>query len=384
MSAPSLPAPVSRPKARVFLSSGQKDGSSEVDLTFQVKKYLEDECHFLVTVGTGANAPIGVAEKVLQRLREADYFILVDFARDTVRPEDSPEEEIRRGSLFSEQELAIAIFRGLDFLPFIEEGIPTREGILKHVQSAPVAFTKATLLEVVRKTVGGLLSAGTWDNEWRNELALSRVGRRSDSVGWAPYGDEGKFHSKYFHVEVENHHKDQIATGVHAYLEGWHEVGTAGPPNQPPLVELKFSGVRTRSVSIPPRKSREFDGVFVFFEAPGHAWVGLNTFLRDWLGLDELYHFQGVGKELDLDFVVFSTEFAPARIRLRLKIGVDGDHTELFDASSPSPPPTPPAPPASGSSPFDVHGSGAVLSTIDFGTITGKITVDSPNVLPSD
>jgi len=384
MSVPSLPAPVSGPKTRVFLSSGQKDGSSEVDLILQVKKYLEDECGFLATVGTGTNAPVGVAEKVLQRLREADYFILVDFARDTVKPEVSTEPEFKRGSLFSEQELAIAIFRGLNFLVFVEKGIPIRDGILKHVLSAPVQFTQATLLDEVRKTVGGLIQAGTWDNEWRNELTLSRLGRGPDSPGWVPYGDEGKLHSKYFHVEVHNRHRDQIATGVHAYLEGWTEVGTKGPANHPPLVELKFSGVRTRSVSIPPRKSREFDGVFVFHEAPGHAWVGLNTFLRDWLGLDELYHFQGIGKEFYLHFVVFSNEFELARIRLRLKIGADGDHTELFDPSTGGPP-SPSLPPATpGKGPFDVPGSGAMLNTIDMGTVTGRTTVNAPDFSTSD
>jgi len=220
MSAPSPPAPVPPPKARVFLSSGQKDGSSEVDLILQVKRYLEEECGFLVTVGTGTNAPVGVAEKVLQRLRDADYFILVDFARDTVKPESSTEPEFKRGSLFSEQELAIAVFRGLNFLAFVEKGIPPRDGILKHVLSTPVQFTQATLLDEVRKTVGALLKAGTWDTEWRNELTLSRLARGSDSPAWVPYGDEGKLHSKYFHVEVHNRHRDQIAAGPRSERSG--------------------------------------------------------------------------------------------------------------------------------------------------------------------
>jgi hypothetical protein len=360
-------------QARVFLSSGQIEGTPEVDLVRDLQGRLTDEFKFRVTVGTGTNATTGVAAEVFRRLREAEYFILVDFARGTVTGEPPDGATFRRGSLFSEQELAVAIFRGLRYLVFQEEGMPRRDGILRHVASDPVFFNRRNLVETVIGRVREEVDSGRWDPAWRNELSLSRQHRGPDTPSWVRYGDEGKLNSKYFHVEVENRHRDQIATGVHAYLESWVDKAHPDEVNHPPLVELKFSGVRTRAVSIPPRSRREFDGVFVFAEAPGHAWVGLNTFLRDWTGLDDLYHFEGVGREIDLGFVVFSDQFGPATKRLTLRIGADGSSTELFDPELP-PPPTP-GPTRAEPATYPT-GSGVTHMSVDYAAIIGRTTVD--------
>jgi hypothetical protein len=360
-------------KARIFLSSGQIEGTPEVDLVRELQRRLADEFGFVVTIGTGTNATAGVAGEVFRRLREAEYFILVDFARGSVSGEPPGGASFRRGSLFSEQELAVAIFRGLRYLVFQEEGMLLRDGILRHVASDPTLFNRGNLIESVLDRVREEVGSRQWDPAWRNELSLSRQGRGPDTPSWVRYGDEGKLNAKYFHVEVENRHRDQIATGVHAYLESWVDRSRPNVVNHPPLVELKFSGVRTRAVSIPPRSRREFDGAFVFAEAPGHAWVGLNTFLRDWTGLDELYHFEGVNREIDLNFIVFSDQFGPASKRLTLRIGPDGSSTELIDAEMP---------PAPGLGPTDNRpdtyptGSGVTHMTVETGTINGRTTVD--------
>lgn len=321
----------SEQQARIFLSSGQIDGSEEVDLVREVKNRLESaEFGFRVSVGTGTNATDPVAGNVFQRLRDAEYFILVDFARGSVSGEPTHSELFQRGSLFSEQELAVAVFRGLHYLVFEERGMLKRDGLLKHVSSDPVIFDRGTLVNTVCDRVLTEIREGRWDSKWRNELALSRLTEGPDTENWTPYGD-GTRSAKWFHVEVENRHRDQLATGVHAYLEAWTDSQTPGDRKVPPLVELKFSGVRTQAVSIPPKQKRGFDGIFVFQHLPGHVQVGINTFLRDWTGLDQIYHFEGKGREIDLYFAVFCDQFEPARKRFRLKIGADGDSTKLID-----------------------------------------------------
>ena len=359
--------------ARVFLSSGQMEGTPEVELVLDLRQRLIDEFGFLVTIGTGTNATAGVAGEVFRRLRDTEYFILVDFARGTVSGELPGGKTFVRGSLYSEQELAVAISRGIQYLVFQEEGMLRRDGILRHVASDPVPFERTNLIEKVVARVRDEVKAGRWDPAWRNELSLSRPSRGPDTPSWVRYGDEGKLNAKYFHIAVENRHRDQIATGVHAYLESWVETSRPTEVNHPPLVELKFAGVRTRTVSIPPRTRRDFDGVFVFAEAPGHAWVGLNTFLRDWTGLDAIYHFEGVGREIDLNFIVFSDQFEPARRRLRLRIGPDGSSTELFDPDLP--PPSAPGPAVS-QPPSYPGGSGVAHMTIETGTIIARTTID--------
>lgn len=366
-------------RARIFLSSGQIDGSDEVKLVEEAKRRLEsDEFGFSVSIGTGTNATESVASNVFRRLRQAEYLILVDFARGTVTGEPGQSAPFQRGSLYSEQELAVAVFRGLNYLVFQENGMLKRDGLLRHISSDPVFFDRATLVERICERVKTEIKSGRWDPDWRNELGLSRSGEGPDTGEWVRYGDEGKLHAKYFHVEVENRHRDQIATGVHAYLEAWTDSTTPKIRNIPPLVEIKFSGVRTRSVSIPPRQKREFDGVFVFQEMPGHAWVGLNTFLRDWTGLDLIYHFEGVGREIDLEFAVFCDQFEPARKRFRLRIGRDGNSTKLVDPESSKMPAFPLVPSdlrawSAGSLP---QGSGVTLSQVETGTLTGRVVVD--------
>jgi hypothetical protein len=366
------------PRARIFLSSGQTDGSSEVQRVLDVKKRLEYDFDFLVTVGTGTNAVTGVAGEVFRRLREAEYLILIDFARGEVSRDPLSQESFRRGSLFSEQEFAVAVYREIPYLVFQESGMIKRDGLLRHIASEPIEFNQGNLVDKVISRVREELREGRWDSAWRNELGLSRENRGPDAPDWIRYGDDGKLHAKYFHVKVENRHRDQLATGVHAYLEGWSETSKPREVQHPPLVEIKFRGVRTKSVSIPPKNYREFDAILVLHEVPGRVWVGINTFLRDWTGLDELYHFQGAGREIDLQFVVFCDQFDPVRQTFRLRIGKDGDSTELYVPRNGD---SIPKVAAQGFRAVETSatsgGSGVVLSQVEGATVTAEMRIKS-------
>jgi hypothetical protein len=94
------------------------------------------------------------------------------------------------------------------------------------------------------------------------------------------------------------------------------------------FVELKWRGVKTESVSIPPKSMRKLDAAYIKHAKPNIAVLGINRFLVDWGGYLEDYKIQGVG-DYEIDYVVFSDNFAPAEATYKLHIAKNLQETKV-------------------------------------------------------
>ena len=256
----------------------------------------------------------GVKEGIFENLENAEYFLFIDFKREGLYRDgtinfDSGEA---RGSLFSNQELAIAAFQGLEILAFQEKGVKKKDGLLEFIQANCKTFSdRKKLPQLVIKEV-----RKKWNPNWRNELFIEPVAGFVDRV-LNPTEGLGK----YFHIKVANKHKDRVARNCVAYVERIKNLET-GNSRVLEFVELKWKGVITASISIPAKSQRSLDALHVNYAQPNAAILGLNPHIVDFSGYANDYRISGTG-DYQIDYVVFSDNFAPARAGFRLHIGTN-------------------------------------------------------------
>jgi len=180
---------------------------------------------------------------------------------------------------------------------------------LKFIQANCIPFSERSKLPSL---VANKVREQKWDSTWRNELTLNRdVGDYEDAINRGVRG-------RYYHIKVSNNHKDKIARNCVAYVERIKNLRN-GVIRFLEFVELKWKGIRTIGVSIPPKSSRYLDAFHINNSNPTIANLGLNPFITDWQGYVQDYQIVGSG-DYEVDYVVFSEDFSPARAKFLLHL----------------------------------------------------------------
>jgi len=307
-------------KARVFISCGQRKDTDESLIAKEIADKLE-KMEFEPYVAVAEQTLKGVKENIFNRLKESEYFLFIDFKRERLYLPNGilqrfKDTHMHRGSLFSHQELGLATFLDYEVLAFQEEGIKKDDGILGFIQANCIPFSERRHLPSI---VVDKVKERKWDSNWRNELILRR--KLSDfEDAQAPNQGIGR----YYHIEVFNAHKDKMARNCVAYIEKIKNL-VNGNTRILELVELKWKGVTNVGVSIAPRQSRYIDAFHINLSNQSLAHLGINPFVVDWQGYFNDYQISGSG-DYEIDYVVFSENFSPARATFRLHIDsqIDG------------------------------------------------------------
>jgi len=310
-------------KSRVFISCGQRK-NNELTIAKQIAAKLE-EMGFDPYIAVEEQCLKGVKENIFKRLEKSEYFLFIDFKRERLYKINGGFVDTgkHRGSLFSHQELAIATFQDYEVLAFQEEGVKKDDGILKFIQANCIQFSERRHLPCI---VAEKVMERKWDPTWRNEIVLNR-----DDNDFQDARVPGGGVAKFYHIKVINHHKDKIARNCIAYVERIKNLEN-GKTRVLELSELKWKGSRTEGVSIAPKLFRYLDAFNVFYSSPTIVNLGLNPFIVDWQGYIQDYQIRGSG-DYEIDYVVFSEDFSPARAKFRLHIGTQIQDVE-FQISS--------------------------------------------------
>jgi hypothetical protein len=171
-----------------------------------------------------------------------------------------------------------------------------------------------------------------WVSGWRNELKIEYItsgtparviigqqtapvqvviGQQTVSTQ-VVIGQRTDIHD-FYHLRVININNKKLALNCSAYIEKIETVGI--PPYTPNLAELKWKSQLQDNLSIPPGESRLLDA----YRIPSNReWVmlGINTHLIDYQGLPEEYQLRD--GDHTITYVIYSENFSPARIRLRI------------------------------------------------------------------
>jgi len=314
-------------KARVFISCGQQKGTDEVELASKISDRLH-EMGFEPYVAVAEHTLKGLKENIFQRLRESEYFIFVDFKRERLgRPRQKwyelgsfQDSGKHRGSLFSNQELTIATFRDIECLCFQESGVKEGDGVLRFIQANSIPFDdRDALPDLVIHEV----KEHQWVPSWRNQIVLERDKREYEDVRDAQTGGA----SRFYHINVRNLHRKEMAFECVAYLAGIRDLST-GLQREVELVEVKWKGLTIERLAIPPGRTRHLDACWASHNTPSQVTLGINRFIVDYTGFLSAYTLTGPGG-FELTYVVFSYGLPPATAKFTLRIGTHLSDIEL-------------------------------------------------------
>ena len=307
-------------RSRIFISCGQQKGESggnEALVAEQIAVKL-DKLDYQPYVSILDQTVAGLKENIFRKLSESEYFIFIDFKREKL--DNGP---YHRGSLFSNQELAIAAFLGdIEVLGFQELGVKPMDGILSAIQGNFMSFSDRHLLpDVVSSQV-----QDKWRTGWRNELFIDR----SDS-DWrdVPYVGGQLRPERYYHIRVCNRHRQKVGRNCVAFVEQIKNLST-GEVTQLEPVEVKWKGVRSATVNIPPRRHRFLDAFHVFRDSQRTIHLPLNPFIVDYTGY--LTEIDGTDS-YELTYAVFSENFSTVKETFRLHAASGIDQIGFFKLS---------------------------------------------------
>jgi len=301
-------------KARVFISCGQQP--EELEIAEIIQKRLE-KIDFEVYVAKKEHVLSCLTGNIFDKLENAEYFLFIDFKREKIIRTTKDNEEdnnMFRGSLFTNQELAIATFlKDIVVLGFQEKGVKFKDGIIQFTQINPIEFKDRNQLpDLVIKHV----TENNWQNNWRNELKISFKGDfdKIDRVGNAMIS------SNWYHLRVRNLNTRKTARNCIGYIEKIKHI-EGNQSREPMPIELKWKGLKPQSISIAPNTERRIDA-FWFDLSEGIIYLGINTHLVDNNVIPLQYRLVHPGT-YEIDYVIYSDNFSPSRMRLRIYKNID-------------------------------------------------------------
>lgn len=283
--------------ARVFISCGQRS-EEEKGLGSSCKKHFERR-GFSVYLAEEVQSLDALTENIFRHLRNSEYAVFIDCAREELSSGKF------RGSVFVNQELAIAAFLQIESRVFHEEGV-AREGVAEYLIAKPVQFSS-------RQQFLGKLRRQTreWRADWRNELSL-RFFQRLIEVR-----DQHGNLRDWFHLQVMNNHQNKYARNCVAYVSKIKNLDT-GKEIDPGSFELVWAGTGLFERHIMPKGVAEVDAFSIirgeniirFHRRPsttpsmsppfGPPHIGKGNYLLQYLVVSE--NFEQVKKTFKLEF----------------------------------------------------------------------------------
>ncbi|HZT31790.1 MAG TPA: hypothetical protein VFA33_18020 [Bryobacteraceae bacterium] len=278
----------------VFLSCGQND--RELKIAERVAGLLRESFQLEVFIARATNNMYSLNNDVLARLASADYFIFVNFHR---------ESEAFPGSLYSHQELAMALALGhRRFLLFSEQGAPN-VGITQFiVQNRPSFSNEGELLNQIRNDV----EREQWRPEYSRFLRAREIVKQlnvtfSDGAGNLLSGTS-------ISVTIENQSSD-LQDSVIVTLERLDG-------NEPDYLfrsPLKISGQRRYDATIPAESSVLFNIIMEGTRKPPEQGEP-GAFLVSALDLSPLPALFSDQEQHEMEFRLDARAHRPIRFRL--------------------------------------------------------------------
>jgi hypothetical protein len=279
--------------AQIFLSCGQRP--SERDTAEALRNEL-CSAGFDVYVAVRAQSTEDLNSGIIRQLKRSDYYIFVDFAREDVGG------GLARGSLFTNQELAIAHVLGFENVLFFQQSGVKLEGLLRYMGSNATKFDAPGELPAL---VVAAVAERQWSSHYSRHLSVTRL-RCSEVI---PYG---QIVGRFLYIDVENRRTDVAAFETVARLLAFESNGSGLNPS-PIRSPLKVTGsLLAYEQTIWPNDFGAFD--LLALDAADPTRVYLNSAL-DVAPLPPLL--TGAGRHI-LHYAVLARDFPILRFQIEL------------------------------------------------------------------
>lgn len=227
--------------AKVFVSCGQAV-PEERRVAEQIGIWLDAE-GFIPYVATETQTLLDLNSDIIAELRTSDYYLFINFARETVR---SAKGDSVRGSVYTNQELAMAYALGFEKFILVNQKGTTREGLHWYMVSNTPEFER---YDEVLSIVKSAISKSQWSPDFSRHLAVLDC-TWTDEI---TYGDHtGRYCLKILEGRLANNRPDEGASATVARLSAITD--PSGVRYQSPdLSPLKVAGQQGYSQTIWPK-----------------------------------------------------------------------------------------------------------------------------------
>ena len=297
-------------RAKVFISCGQatdeeKAISKEID-------HLLDNLGYEPYVAIRAQTILDINQGIIDELKSSDMYLLVNFKREQLKGEG--EGGRHRGSLFSNQELAIAYALNFEKLLILNEKGVKREGVLAYMAANTPEFQS---YDDVLPTLCQAVEDARWSPEYSRQLTLVSLPSTPD---YMTYSDgTGHRHERIFRCAIRNRRPDCGALHTMSRLTAvWTSAGQLLETND--RSQLKAVGYPGYEQVIWPDSEGQFD--LFGIEQPSQAQAP-RVFLHSALDLHPRSSIIKQPGEYRLEFEVFSEGFPKLAFAVKLSLPQD-------------------------------------------------------------
>lgn len=227
-------------KSKVFLSCGQRP--SEKEVAAKVARLLEER-GFDVYVAIDVQTILEINTGIISELKNSDCYLLLNFQREQIGDK-------YRGSLFSNQELAIAYSLGFERILVVnQEGILS-EGILNYMGINTETFRS---FDDCCPTVERALNRAGWKPDYSRQLNADRLRFSDELIRF------GNLRGRFLYVDIVNQRPDIAALEATARLSELGRSGQGTLQASPIRSPLKATGRPGFSHTIFPKSFEAFD-----------------------------------------------------------------------------------------------------------------------------
>jgi hypothetical protein len=226
-------------KSRVFLSCGQNP--SEREIAGKIGELLEGR-GFDVYIAVDVQTILEINTGIIRELKDSDCYLFVNFRRERI-------SDRYRGSLFSNQELAIAYALGFERILVVNQDDILREGILKYIGVNTETF--ATFDDCCA-TIERALDRSNWTPDYSRRLAAGPLRVSDQTIRY------GNLVGRFLYLDVLNQRPDIAALEATGRLAEFGRLGEVMLPS-PIRSPLKATGRPGFSHTIFPKSWEAFD-----------------------------------------------------------------------------------------------------------------------------
>lgn len=236
----------------MFLSCGQRP--QEREAARGIAAVLEQR-GFVVYVAIEAQTILEINRGIIRELKNSDCYLFVNFRRERIGEE-------HRGSLFSNQELAIAYALGFERILVISQRGVLSEGMLRYIGINTETFEG---FDDCCAVVDRAITRSGWTPEYCRRLRADGLRFSNEFIAY------GNLAGRFLYVDIKNGRSDIAALECTARLA---ELGRKGKLLQasPIRSPLKASGRPGFSHTIFPNSHEAFDLLCVGAFRPPTPW----------------------------------------------------------------------------------------------------------------
>ncbi len=227
-------------RSKVFLSCGQRPGEKQV--AAKIGDLLEKR-GFEVYIAIDVQTVLEINTGIIRELKNSDCYLFVNFCREVI------DRKYYRGSLFSNQELAIAYAEGFERILIINQEGVLREGMLSFIGVNTETFVD---FDDCCAAVERALDRARWTPDYSRRLRADRP-RFSDGII-----SFGNLIGRFLYLDVLNGRPDIAALEATARLSQFGPAGSSLKPS-PIRSPLKATARPGFAHTIFPKSFEAFD-----------------------------------------------------------------------------------------------------------------------------